>query len=286
MRPAMNLLKSFYISAYFTISFGLSGWAGYELMTGAPWLGWVGVLLTALPAALMLGVALIFRPFARTSGALPSIVITAVIGVAVAIAAGVRGEGWLPTAAAATGLIAFLVYDLWYSKLTRPPSELVVGKALPEFSLLTAAGEAFAHAQLSDGPALLMFYRGNWCPLCMAQIKEIAGMYRKFAETGVRVCLISPQPPGHTASLAKSFDVPFEFLVDPENRAARALGIAQSDGLPMGMQVLGYDSETVLPTVIITDASGTVVWTHETDNYRVRPEPETFLAVFREHGIA
>jgi beta-lactamase superfamily II metal-dependent hydrolase len=36
-----------------------------------------------------------------------------------------------------------------------------------------------------------------------------------------------------------------------------------------------------MPTVIITDKQGTVVWTHETDNYRVRPEPETFLEVIR-----
>jgi hypothetical protein len=56
--------------------------------------------------------------------------------------------------------------------------------------------------------------------------------------------------------------------------------------LPMGMQVLGYDSETVLPTVIITDKGGRILWVHETDNYRIRPEPEVYLAVLRDNGIA
>lgn len=47
----------------------------------------------------------------------------------------------------------------------------------------------------------------------------------------------------------------------------------------MGMQMLGYDSETVLPTVIITAAGGRILWADETDNYRVRPEPKLFLTV-------
>ncbi len=49
----------------------------------------------------------------------------------------------------------------------------------------------------------------------------------------------------------------------------------------MGMQALGYDSETVLPTVVITEAGGRILWADETDNYRVRPEPDLFLTVLR-----
>jgi hypothetical protein len=49
---------------------------------------------------------------------------------------------------------------------------------------------------------------------------------------------------------------------------------------------LGYDSETVLPTVIITDAGGKVLWSHQTDNYRVRPEPSLYLQVLRENGLS
>jgi hypothetical protein len=79
--------------------------------------------------------------------------------------------------------------------------------------------------------------------------------------------------------------VAFNFLTDENNRAARLLGIAQPHGLPMGMQVLGYDSETVLPTVIITDAGGRIVWVHETDNYRIRPEPGTYLDVLRQSSV-
>ncbi len=49
--------------------------------------------------------------------------------------------------------------------------------------------------------------------------------------------------------------------------------------------MMGYDSETVLPTVIITDTAGRILWAYETDNYRIRPEPDVYLAVLREKRV-
>ena len=130
-----------------------------------------------------------------------------------------------------------------------------------------------------------MFYRGNWCPLCMAQIGEIAAQYKALCNGGVNVALISPQPHRYTVDLAAKHEVYFDFLTDKGNRSARALGIVSRFGTPMGFQLLGYASETVLPTVIITDKDGVVQWTDETDNYRVRPEPDTFITVMRDKGL-
>ena len=41
---------------------------------------------------------------------------------------------------------------------------------------------------------------------------------------------------------------------------------------------------TVMPTVVVTDANGTIVFSDQTDNYRVRPEPDVFLAILRRSG--
>ena len=68
---------------------------------------------------------------------------------------------------------------------------------------------------------------------------------------------------------------------DPRRLAkvARQLGLVHEGGLPLGLQVLGFDGDTVLPTVIVTDASGLILFLDATDNYRGRPEPATFLRV-------
>ena len=103
---------------------------------------------------------------------------------------------------------------------------------------------------------------------------------------GVRVALISPQPYAKNTQLAEKLGVNFEFLTDEDNIAARILRIDESHGLPMGLQMLGYDSNTVLPTVVILDKNGRVIWVHETDNYRIRPEPDVYLDVLRRHQLA
>jgi peroxiredoxin len=186
-------------------------------------------------------------------------------------------------AIAGIGAAAFSTYALWYSRLGRAKSrQLAVGNKLPELTLVGPDGAAYSTKQLAGGPAVIFFYRGNWCPLCMAQIKEIAASYRELSELGAKVALVSPQPHENTVALAKRFDVDFVFLTDPKNRAAKLLDLEMKHGLPMGMQVFGYDSDTVLPTVIVLDREGVIRWVDETDNYRVRPEPTTFLPLVRE----
>jgi len=74
--------------------------------------------------------------------------------------------------------------------------------------------------------------------------------------------------------LAARFDVPMTFLRDRESAAAKQLGIEHAWGTPMGLQVLGYESDSVMPTLIVTNAQGQIVFSDQTDNYRVRPDPE------------
>jgi peroxiredoxin len=183
----------------------------------------------------------------------------------------------LPVAYALLALGGQLLYVFWYSNLGRTPSEtLRTGAVLPEFMLEDEHGRAVSSKTFFGSPAVLLFHRGNWCPLCMAQIRELSEQYETLAARGAKVVLISPQSHAQTRELAARFRVPFHFLVDPDGRAARQLGILHEAGVPLGMP--GYDPDTVFPTAVVTDAAGRILLADQTDNYRVRPEPATFLA--------
>ena len=110
----------------------------------------------------------------------------------------------------------------------------------------------------------------------MAQVEEIARQYRELQTRGVEVFLISPQSHKRTRWLAQRFDVPIRFCVDAGNQVANLLGIEHIRGVPAGMP--GYGTDTVLPTVLIVDENRKIIFADLTDNYRVRPEPSTFLA--------
>jgi peroxiredoxin len=269
---------------YMMAATAITVFAAISIINSGDYITWGGVILTTAPFMLVITWVMLFKSTARTSARFPLLIVLAVAGV-IAAAWGYSGGGsLLAPLLALAGLAGFLVYTYWYSSFpNRASRQLRPGQSLPDFELQDIAGESVSSSTLTDRPVIWMFYRGNWCPLCMAQIKELAGQYRQLEDLGVRVALISPQPHKFTVGLARKFDVAFNFLTDAKNRAAHTLGIAHSNGLPMGMQVLGYDSETVLPTVIITDTGGRILWAHETDNYRIRPEPGLFLAVLREH---
>jgi peroxiredoxin len=288
METAMNLLKSIFISTYMTAIMGIAGYAAWMLYQGAaPW-AWFGVLLTVAPILAVISVLMTFKNVARTSAHFPLLNILGAAGVALAVWAWQqRGADSMAPALAVAAWAGFLLYAYWFSTFgnRQPSMKLIVGSKLPHFTLTNAQSQTVSSAQLTDRPAILIFYRGNWCPLCMAQLKELVARYQEISTLGVRVAMISPQPHSNTVELAKKFDVPFDFLTDTSNAAARALGIENVNGTPLGMQMFGYDNDTVLPTVVITDRNGKIVWTHETDNYRIRPEPDMYLEVLRRHGV-
>jgi peroxiredoxin len=169
-----------------------------------------------------------------------------------------------------------VLYVAWYSRLDRAPSAVLrVGELLPEFELEDENGRSISAAAFRGSPAVFLFHRGNWCPLCMAQIRELADEYKNLEARGAKVALVSPQSHENTRALAARHDVPFRFLIDPGGRAARQLGIWHEAGVPLGIP--GYGPDTVFPTAIVTDADGRILLADLTDNYRVRPEPGTFL---------
>lgn len=216
------------------------------------------------------------RPAARTSPNLVGLQVATALG---ALAAA-RFSRRHPVAAALAGaeLAAWLAYTRWYSRFGREPSlALAVGATLPtDLPFVEHDRGPITAAELRGRPTVLLFYRGNWCPLCMAQIGEIAERWREVEARGAQVALISPQDERHTRALAERHGLGFRYLRDEGLAAARRLGIFNENGTPVGM--IGYESDTVLPTLVVTDAEGRIVFADQTDNYRVRPTPETVLA--------
>lgn len=277
------ILKSLFIGTYPVLALALFA---APFAAGQPpiWLTLL-TLAAALPFPYFLANLFLF-PRARTSPNLSYLFIIPVLMLMISligliVSPQVLADVQISISAIGIALIGNLAYVFWYSVFgDRNHSLLEVGKTLPEFSLADAQGNIVTSQDMSKQPSLIMFYRGNWCPLCMAQIKEVAEQYRELEARGIKIYMVSPQSGGHTNSLAKRFDVNMNFLIDENNKAADTLQIKAENGLPMGLQALGYDSDTVMPTVVMTNAQGKIIFADLTDNYRVRPEPEDFLKVF------
>ena len=256
------------------------------LMGGNQATAWLGAAIASAPLP-VIAIYLMYGGVERTSDNMPFMLL---IGSAGAMVAAweqfIEGtSGWWPTATALASALLLMLYIFWYSRFGRFDSaQLLVGGKLPAFSGTTVDGEPFDSGSLVGAPAVLLFYRGNWCPLCMAQIKEMANRYRDLEALGIRTVLISPQPEELTRKLKAQYDVPFTHVVDDGNAIAEFLGIAVRNGVPFGIPG-GYGPDTVLPTLVVCNEKGTILFSDQTDNYRVRPEPDVFLAILRRAGV-
>lgn len=278
-----NTLKALFLPIYIVSLLATLSLSLWQIAQGPPTAGWWGALL-AVGVPLAFFARLRLGGIARTGKHLWWIPASGLLGALVPMLA--DAPGIANAISFFVGVPMGMGYTLWYSRFRhRDRSTLRVGRLLPSFVLDDAEGRSVQSLQLMRQPVIWMFFRGNWCPLCMAQIKEIAAQYRQLAARGVRVALVSSQSAAHTRELAARFDVPMTFLIDRDNQVAARLRILAERGLPMGLELLNYDADVPMPTVLITAPGGCIVYSHLTDNYRVRPEPAALIAAIDRAGM-
>lgn len=249
-------------------------------------LAWLGSALAAgaLPAYMFLVIGTGQR--ARTSARLPAVQLAAAAGLVLAAWPLFSAEGtesasdYLPLALALAGYVIMQWYVWIYSSYGRKAGQVIaIGKPLPDVSFDTLDGGSVAISDLRGKKALIVFFRGNWCPLCTAQVREVRDRAGALYEAGVAVKFVSNQDAVRSRELAEQLELPahMEIVVDTELRAAEALSIVDRGGTPPGMK--GYPADTVMATVIALDEQGRVIFGDETDNYRVRPHPDIFMPI-------
>ena len=250
-------------------------------------IAWLGAFLASASLALYFMIFLAVGGAARTSPRLLVVQIVTMFGVALAVYGVVdqypfeSSFALLPVAAALLGFLVLEWYVFVYSRYGRKKSPLIVlGQSLPALVFETLDGMQVTSQDFVGSKTLLVFFRGNWCPLCMAQLREIRERADQLAAASVRVKFISNQNVEKSRELLGKLDLPehFEVLYDRDLRVARTLSIEDIGGTPGGMQ--GYPPDTVMATVIALDVNGHVIFGDETDNYRVRPHPDEFIPRF------
>ncbi len=172
-----------------------------------------------------------------------------------------------------------------------PDSVIAVGAKLADAELLDAHGAPTTlFSALAGRPAVLVFYRGAWCPFCNIAF----GTYQRelqpeLSARGFGLIAVSPQKPDGSLTMAEKNELTFTVLSDPRNTLAAAAGIltaptdeARTAQLELGLDLtaINADGTTILPmpTTVILDPDGTVRWIDVHPDYSTRSEPAEILA--------
>lgn len=178
-----------------------------------------------------------------------------------------------------------------------PETVAAVGTVLPDAELLDVDGTPRSlSAALAGAPAVLVFYRGAWCPYCNITLRTYqAELSSALRERGVGLIAVSPQKPDGSLTMRERHDLDFAVLSDPGLTLAKVVGIltgptpesieAQLE-LGMDLRELNADGTTTvpLPTVAIVAADRSIRWLDVRVDYTARTEPEEILAALDDLG--
>jgi peroxiredoxin len=168
-----------------------------------------------------------------------------------------------------------------------------IGDRAPDFTLPNARGIPVSlSAALGDGPAVMTFYRGGWCPYCNLQLRAYQRALPEIVNLGARLIAISPQSPDGSLSTAEENELAFDVLSDSGNRVARDYGIVFSlpEELRAAMTAIGKalpglngdeSWELPVPATYVIEPDGTIAAAHVEVNWRIRLDPEDIVAALR-----
>jgi peroxiredoxin len=101
-----------------------------------------------------------------------------------------------------------------------------VGEKLPGFKLKNAVGQEVDSASLNaNGPLVLTFYRGEWCPFCNIAISGFQKHLSAFKAKGVTLVALTPELPNGTLTMTEKHKLEFPVLTDEHNDFARKIGV-------------------------------------------------------------
>ncbi|GCE15909.1 peroxiredoxin-like family protein [Tengunoibacter tsumagoiensis] len=167
---------------------------------------------------------------------------------------------------------------------------LKAGQKAPDFKLPDALGKHVELATLlQEGPVVVTFYRGEWCPYCNLQLHAYQQILPQITAAGATLVAISPQNADHSLSLAEKHALTFHVLSDAGNRIAHQYGIVfsldeqlRSLFTQIGSDLPSFNGDTSweipMPATFIIAQDGTITFAHVDADFTRRLEPARLLA--------
>jgi peroxiredoxin len=166
---------------------------------------------------------------------------------------------------------------------------LLTGAPVPSVTLTTIDGEPFTlNSAVIKKPAVLIFYRGGWCPFCNLHLAELKNIEDDLLRLGYQILAVSMDRPAKLRESLQKHEMKYTLLSDSAATAARAFGIAFKVEAEYIHKLLdfGMDLEKAsgkkhhilpVPAVFIVGTDGVIKFEFINPNYKVRISSELLL---------
>jgi peroxiredoxin len=168
-----------------------------------------------------------------------------------------------------------------------------VGDRAPGFKLPNVRGGAIDISDaLSEGPVVLSFYRGSWCPFCNLELNALQRHLPDIRGCGARLIAVSPEKPDSSLSHAEKLSLEFDVLSDLGNRTASDYGLIMTVAetlRPLYLQwsidlpaANGDESHQLpVPATYVIDSAGVIRAAYVEKDYTKRMEPAEIVRALK-----
>ena len=154
------------------------------------------------------------------------------------------------------------------------------GDPFPRLTISTTDGQSVAIPDAFAGDfAVVLFYRGSWCPYCNAQLRAFERASQSLADADIRVVALSVDDKETTTELVAKHKLTFPVGYEADAEAVAAATGAFVNPDPVYLQSTGFVLDPAGNVVVSVYSSGAIG--------RLVPEDVVGLVRYlREHSAA
>lgn len=192
-----------------------------------------------------------------------------------------------------TGSTILVVVLLAFSNLTcmaqtkyksvKEAKGLQVGETVKDFSAVDIHDSIFMLSDaLKNGPVVVIFYRGQWCPYCNKHLKNLQDSLQLIYDKGASVVAISPEKSEFLKMTAEKTGAEFSLLYDEGYKISDLFDVTfRPDSMTRGIYntFLGADLKNAqsddsqqlpIPATFIIGQDYKIVWRQFDPDYKKR----------------
>ncbi len=172
---------------------------------------------------------------------------------------------------------------------------LLVGAKIPNVVVRDIKGKNLHLGDLvGTKPAIIIFYRGGWCPYCNIHLYELKEIESQLIELGYQIIVLSPDQPSELEKSIKKHSPRYTLLSDSEMSAAKGFGIAfkLNETILTKYKKFNIDLEAAsgkkhqllpVPSVFIVGSDQVIHFKYVNPDYKVRLKKEILLSAAKAY---
>lgn len=176
------------------------------------------------------------------------------------------------------------------------PQGLTRGDVAPSFRALTERGDSIdLGGLLQEKPVVLMFYRGQWCPVCNKYLKRLEDSVGMIRKAGAKILAVTPETRANAAKMRQKTNSSVTIIPDTSQAIMEAYHVgfdvtgSYARKIEQGFDVSiasnngDKNARLPIPATFVINQDGQIVWRFFNPDYKKRASVRGILGALKKH---